>query len=151
MVNESKRNTARLGILFCLRYVGRSLVIIFCLVLHYHQCDNKIVYCIIFSLFCHFWTMQRLYSINSLRPGDAYMRQSTNYHCFRWWVVAWSAPSHYQKQCWNIVDSYLWNKLQRNRKRNSNIFIQGNALENMAGAAILSRSQCVNSIWWEHT
>ena len=25
-------------------------------------------------------------------------------HWFRWWLVAWSAPSHYLNQCWNIVD-----------------------------------------------
>ena len=37
------------------------------------------------------------------------MRQWTKHHC--------SAPSHYLKQCWNIGNSNLRNKLQWNRKR----------------------------------
>ena len=42
--------------------------------------------------------------INSLRPSDAYMRQYTYHYWFRWWLVAWSAPSHYLNQCWNTVN-----------------------------------------------
>ena len=60
-----------------------------------------------------------------------YMRQITNHHWFRRWLVAWSAPSHYLNQCWNIVDSTLGNKLQWNFNRNSNIFIQENAFKNV--------------------
>ena len=48
-----------------------------------------------------------------------------------WWLVAWLAPSHYMNQCWNIVISNLRNKLQWNLKRNSYIFIQENAFENV--------------------
>ena len=82
---------------------------------------------------------------NLLRTSDAYMRQQTNHHWFRLWLVAWPAPSHYLNQCWNIVNETLGNKLQWNFIRNSNIFIQENALENVVGetAAILSRPQCV--------
>ena len=56
------------------------------------------------------------------------------------------APSHYQKQWWNIVNWTLRNKLQWNFNRNSYIFIQENAFENVVWkmAAILSRPQCVN-------
>ena len=84
--------------------------------------------------------------VNSLGPSDAYMRQKTNHHWFREWLAAWSAPSHYLDQCWNIVKSNLRNKLQWNRKRNSHIFIQENALENVVCemAVLLSRRQCVN-------
>ena len=39
------------------------------------------------------------------------------------------APSHYLNQCWNIVNWTLRNKLQWKFNRNSNIFIQENALE----------------------
>ena len=31
-------------------------------------------------------------------------------HCFRKWLVACSAPSHYLNQCWNIVNWTLRNK-----------------------------------------
>ena len=66
---------------------------------------------------------------------------------FRRWLVAWSAPSHYLNQCWNIVN---WNKLQWNHNRNSYIFIQENAFENVVRklAAILSRPQYVKSNTW---
>ena len=86
--------------------------------------------------------------INSLRPSDAYMRQWTNHHWFRKWLVAWSAASHYLNQCWNIVNWAIGNKLQWNLKQNSYIFIQENAFENVVWkmAAILSRPQYVNSI-----
>ena len=48
-------------------------------------------------------------------------------------------------QCWNIVNWTLRNKLQWNFNRNSYIFIQENAFENVVWkmAAILSRPQCV--------
>ena len=47
------------------------------------------------------------------------------------WLVAWTAPSHYLNQCWNIVNWTLGNKLRENFNRNSNIFIQENAFENV--------------------
>ena len=34
-------------------------------------------------------------------------RRSSYSSWFRWWLVAWSAPSHYLNQCWNIVNSNL--------------------------------------------
>ena len=46
-------------------------------------------------------------------------------------LVAWSAPSHYLNQCWNIVNWTLKNKLQWNFNRNSCLFIQENAFENV--------------------
>ena len=82
---------------------------------------------------------------NSLRPSDAYMRQWINHHWFRWWLVAWSTPSHYLNQCWNIVNWIIKNKLQWNSNRNSKIFIQENAFESVVceRVAIFSRPQCV--------
>ena len=58
---------------------------------------------------------------------------------------AWTAPSHYLNQCWNIVNWTLRNKLHWNFNRNSNIFIQENAIENgvCEMASILSRPQWV--------
>ena len=53
--------------------------------------------------------------------------------------VAWSAPSHYLDQCWNIVNS---NKLQWNIKRNSHIFIQKNAFENVVCDNIVKTLIC---------
>ena len=60
-------------------------------------------------------------------------------------AIIWSAPSHYLIQCWNIVNWTVRNKLQWNFHRNSNIFIQENAFENLVRnmAAILSRPRCV--------
>ena len=63
----------------------------------------------------------RIFIFNSLRPSDAYMRQQTNQHWLRYWLVAWSAPSHYLNQCWNIVNWTLRNKVERNFNLNSNI------------------------------
>ena len=56
------------------------------------------------------------------------------------------APSHYQNQCWNIVNKTPRNKLQWKFNQNSNISIQENAFESVVceKAAILSRPQCVN-------
>ena len=53
-------------------------------------------------------------------------------------------------QCRNIVNSNLRNKLQWNLKRNSCIFIQENAFENVVceKASILSGPQCVKT--WSH-
>ena len=54
--------------------------------------------------------------------------------------------SHYLKQCWNIVNWTLGNKFQWNLNENLYIFILEGAFENvMKLAAILSRSQCVNT------
>ena len=60
--------------------------------------------------------------------------------------LSWSAPSHYLKQCWNIVNWTLRNKLQWNFNRNADIFFHETALESVVCemAAILSRPQCVN-------
>ena len=98
--------------------------------------------------------LSRPQCVNSLRPSDAYMRQLTNHHWFREWLVAWSSPSHYLNQCWNIANWTLRNKLQWNFSRNSNIFIQKNALENVVCviASISSRHQwvnilCIQDIW----
>ena len=84
--------------------------------------------------------------LNSLRPSDAYIRQWTNHHCFRQWLVAWPAPSHCLNQCWNIVTWTFRNNLQWNLNWNSNIFIQENAFENFVWkmSAILSWPYCVN-------
>ena len=107
--------------------------------------------CMCFCLFCHglgalmlgLLKLQTLF--NSLRPSDAYMRWQTNHHWFRPWLVAWTAPSHDLNQRWNMVNETLTNKLQWDINRNSYIFIQENALENVVCemASILSRPQCV--------
>ena len=72
------------------------------------------------------------------------MRQQINHYWFRQWLGAWTAPSHYLNQCWNIVR----NKLQWNLDRNSYIFIQENASGNIVceKAAILSRGRWVKPI-----
>ena len=67
--------------------------------------------------------------------------------CVRNITVAWTAPSHYLNQCRNIVNWTLGNKRQWNLDRNSYIFIQENAFENVdcEMMSISSRPQCVNA------
>ena len=69
----------------------------------------------------------------------------SGWHWFRYWLVAYTASSHYLKQCWNIVNWTLRNKLQWNFNRNSNIFTQENVFESIVCnmAAILSRKRWV--------
>ena len=57
----------------------------------------------------------RLLTNNSFRRSEAFVniRQWNNYHWFRYWLVTWSAPSHYLNQWWNIVDWALRNKIQK--------------------------------------
>ena len=81
-----------------------------------------------------------------------------HHHWFRSWLVTCSVPSHYLKQCLNIVNSNLRNKLQWNFQWNSCIFIKGNVLQNAfyKMAAVLSRPQCVDKyhtviLYEEHT
>ena len=50
-------------------------------------------------------------------------------HCFRWWLAAWTAPSHYLNQFWYIVNWIPRNVFQQNFTWNSNIFSQENAFE----------------------
>ena len=77
-------------------------------------------------------------------------------HWFRWWLVVYSAPSHYLNQC-----SLIFNWILRNKKWNSNhstkLLVQVNSLESdfCEMAVILSRPQCVNSsctgtLQWRH-
>ena len=77
------------------------------------------------------------------------MRQQINHHWFRQWHVAWTAPSHYLNQCWNIVNWTLGNKLQWNFNWNLNIFVQENAFENVVCemGSILSRPQ-LKFLWY---
>ena len=83
----------------------------------------------------------------SLRPSDAYMHEQFYHYWFRQWLGAWSAPRRYLKQCWDIVNLTLRKKLQWHFNRNSYIFIQEHAFENVTWkfAAILSQPQCVNA------
>ena len=50
------------------------------------------------------------------------------HRCFRLWLVASSAPSHYLSQCWLVVHWALQNKLQV--KLESKYFVQEDVFEN---------------------
>ena len=60
-----------------------------------------------------------------------------SHHWFRYWLVAYAAPSHYLNQGWLTVNILKWNSTE-----NTQIFTQENAFENAVCnmAAILSRS-----------
>ena len=81
------------------------------------------------------------------RVTQIYVSKLTNIG-FRKWLGAWTAPSHYLNQWWNIVNWTLTNKLQWIFNRNSYIFIQKDALENVVSemASILSQPHCVKDI-----
>ena len=55
-------------------------------------------------------------------------------------LVACSAPSHYQNQCWDFIKWTFRNKIQWNFNQNTKLFIHENASENIVCemAAILS-------------
>ena len=86
------------------------------------------------------------------------MRQWTNKHWFRKWIVAWSTPSHYLIQRWHIVNWTIVNKLQWNLSRYIYIyiFILEEAFELIRIlAAISCRPQCVRMVYtiyvsWGH-
>ena len=75
----------------------------------------------------------RPWSVNSLRPSDAYMCRRTG-------------SSLVLNQCLNIFNWTFRDKLQWNFNRKSNIFIHENAFEDVVCemASILSLPQCVN-------
>ena len=68
-----------------------------------------------------------------------------DHHWFRWWLVAYSARSHYLNQCWVFLYWTLMNKFLWSCYQSTNIFFQENASENIVceTAAILHRPQCV--------
>ena len=67
------------------------------------------------------------------------------HHWFRYWLVAFSVPTHYLTQCWVVFDSALRSKLQWNLNRNPITSIELNAFKLPSGkmAAILSRERWV--------
>ena len=66
-------------------------------------------------------------------------------HWFRWWLVTYSAPSHYLNQCCVIVNWKLTNKLQWNFNQNTNFLIHEIASEKIVCemVAILSKGRWV--------
>ena len=69
-------------------------------------------------------------------------------HWFRWWLVAYTAPSHYLNQCCVIVNWILSNTLQWKFHQNTKPFIHKNAPEHIVCkmAAILFRGRWVKKV-----
>ena len=67
---------------------------------------------------------------------------------FRWWLIAYSVPSHYLNQLWHIVNWTLGNKFQWNLNQYTIIFMQENAFDIVVCEmmAILSQPWYVNFI-----
>ena len=61
-------------------------------------------------------------------------------------IIAWSTPSHCPNQWQNIINLNLKNELKRKLQRNSCIFIQENACQNVVCEMVahFSRPQCVS-------
>ena len=88
------------------------------------------------------------YSINlphlPLEPHTCVSESSQ--HWFRYWLVAYSAPSHYLNQCWVIVNWTLREQSSVKLQPKCKLFIDENASENIVceKAAILSREIWAN-------
>ena len=69
--------------------------------------------------------------------------RTSDQHWFRYWLVAYSSPSHYLNQWWVIVNWTPVNKLQWNSNQNTKFFINENRFENVVCemVAILSRGR----------
>ena len=52
-------------------------------------------------------------------------------HGFRYWLIACLVPSHYQNQCWYVLNWTTVNKFRSNLNRNTIIFIKGNAFNSL--------------------
>ena len=70
-------------------------------------------------------------------------------------ACAWSAPSHYLKQWWDILNWTIRDKFQWKLNQNSYIFIQENAFDNISSAK-WRPFLWVNLLWpsdakWRHT
>ena len=77
-----------------------------------------------FNTLKHLWTLQHL--LTNLTHWGQVTLICVNKLSIIGSDVAWSAPSHYLNQCWNIVNLTIRNKFQWNVNRNSNIFIHEN-------------------------
>ena len=112
--------------------------------------------------------MIQIFYFNSMRPSDAYRRQliaiicsdnslSPGQHQAIFWthknierhtadtILSWPNPKTMDNSpWWNIVNWTIRNQLQWNPNRNSYIFIEENAFENVVWkmVAILSRPLC---------
>ena len=79
----------------------------------------------------------------SFPPSAAYVRHRIESSLFKWWLVAYTAPRHYQNQCCDILNWTLKYKLQWNFNS-----IQENVSENIGceKVAILSMGKWVNDL-----
>ena len=92
--------------------------------------------------------------VNSSPPSPAYMRQETGSALVQVMACRLTAPSHYLKQSWLIVNWTLRNKFQWYFNRHSIISIEENAFENVVCdfPGKLSRGRWVNvDLWYQGT
>ena len=91
-------------------------------------CDDKYDFqceLYIYECFCIFLIRIAEYFYSTHLPQVPHFRVSeSGQHWFRYWLVAFLAPSHYLNQCWVIVRWILRNKLQCNWNWNTKCFIQ---------------------------
>ena len=86
---------------------------------------------------------QYLLTLNSSPLVPHICVNDSGQHWFRYWLVAYSAPSHYLNRCWVIINWTLRNKLPWNFNQNTKRFILVNASEYIVCeiTAILSRGR----------
>ena len=87
------------------------------------------------------WCMQGSLTHLLLVPHICVNESDKNW--FGWWLVVYSAPSHYLNRCWDIVNWTLRHKLQWKCNQNTIVFTHENAFENIVCemAAIFCRGR----------
>ena len=105
--------------------------------------NNTSIHCII-HYYCHVETTTSKLISPWCRVSEL------GQHCFGWWLVACSAPSHYLNQYCLIANWTLRNKLQWNLNHNTKLFIHENAFKYIVCemTTILSGWRWVNFIIW---
>ena len=91
---------------------------------------------------------QILCFFKSLRPGDTCIGKLCK-HGFRWWLVIWTIPNHYPKQCWfyiSWVHGNTWHMNTWHFNQNMWVFSKENAFEYVIEKpALLCQSQRVKN------
>ena len=83
-------------------------------------------------------------SLNRSPLGPHICVSESDHHWFRQWFVAYSAPSHYLRQCWVIVNWNVRNKLQW--YFNQNVFFSFMKMHKKTSPAF-ARIATVNPPW----
>ena len=111
-----------------------------------------VMLCVWISKLRSLLTSQIEHSVKHTQHCDATDRRklANDQICDGFVKLPWPVRNHYVNQCWNIVNLNLRNKLQWNLKRNSHIFTQEKAFENVVcemAAVFCLGLNMLESVW----